>query len=418
MPDTLVNDPDADQRMVRTSVPAYLPQVLLYPLRGHCPPVILLGAVFIGFGSLSLLAIVALIVGLSLVTHYAIRILENTSQGHARPPMLTIEAIQLSDGFTWSALAAPAALLALSANGQDGIALLLALFVPAHWIALATTRSFVAACNPLRWLHILWVTAPSYGLACAFALGAHALGHWAQSELSSFLVIGVWLYLLFAGCHLLGFVAYHRHERLGVGVQIERPTEERARFAEQSERLDTLIQGIERCLSQRDPEGAAKLLFETPPGPADARLFHEELYDRLKTRRFAGLALAQAARLITCLLEKRLLARAAEVLENAFDLDARFRPEQARELSALAAYAIDHGPPGLRDRIFQCRSRHFADDPAAEPIDVIQLRDLIELRKDREAARKVLEKLGDFSTRDDANTIRIYARELGMADPG
>jgi hypothetical protein len=400
--------------MSASNLTAYLPRILLYPLRGHCPPVILLVTLLLGIGSRSIVALVPLIVGVLWAAHYAVRVIESTSYGHASPPRLTGDALMLTDAMTWSALAAPALLLVLHLQAPGVAVMLLAALLPAHWIALATTRSLLAASHPLRLLHIIGVTGVAYVGSCALLIGAALLGRWLSAHVSSLLVVAAWLYLLFAACHLLGFVAYHRHERLGLGVHVVRPSRERELDDEQTQRLDALLAQITVLRTRRDNEAAAQLIHDTAPGPADARRFHEELYERLKAIPARGLALTQAARMIPFLLDRKQADRALEIFENALDLDADFRCESPLHLPPLAERAFETRQTRLLGRLLESAAESFADDPALKLLDGVHVRKLMELDRDETAARDLLASLGDFEGHPRATELGAYARVLAV----
>ena len=408
------HDPQADRRMAASTLAAWLPQVALYPLRGHCAPVILLVALLLGIGGSSITALVPLIVGSLWTAHYAVRVIETTSYGHATPPRLTGDALSLTDGFTWSALVAPALLLVLHLEGARIAVWVLAALLPAHWIVLATTRSLVAASHPAQLVSAIGATGAVYAAVCAMLVGAALIGDWMSRHVPGFLLIGTWLYLLFAGCHLLGFVAYQRHERLGIGVQVERPTVAREREAEQARRLDVLLGEIAALHAAGQDEAAAQRMRDTLPGPADARRFHEELYDRLKSIPARGLALTQAARMIAFLIDRRLLDRALEIHENALDLDSRFRAESVLHLRPLAERALETRQAALLSRLLDCAQASFAGDAALRLLDSLRIRLHLELERDEVAARAALEALGNLDGHPNAAELRTYARVLAI----
>lgn len=396
------------------SVLVYLPRVLLYPLRAHAPPTILLITLMLGFGSGGLVGLPLLVIGALFLAHYAIRVIEQTSLGHATPPRLTGEALMLADGFTWSALLAPGLLLSLHFRGADAVLALLAMLLPAHWTALATTRSLASALNPLRWAQIMWVTGPGYLAVCVLALAAVLAGRWLSAQFSSLLLVGVWLYLLFAGCHLLGFLAYHRHERLGVGVQVERPQQRRERTLalEQAQRIEQLVADISVRQTAGDPDAAAKLLLDAVPGAADARQFHELLYERLKHAQLRGPALTQAARMIAFLMDRKLAGRALEIFENALDRDDRFQPESPLHYPPLAEHALETRQYALLSRLLGSAVERFPDDPALRLLDLVRLRERYDHQRDEAGARALLADLGDLDRHPQGAALRGYAQAL------
>lgn len=407
-----IEDEDGDRRMVASSLSGYLPRVWVYPLRGHSPPVILLITALLALGSAGLVALVPLIVGVLWTAHYAVRVIEHTSLGRATPPRLTGEALMLADGFTWSALFLPGVLIALYLSGERLAFGVLLLALPAHWIALATTRSLVAACHPLRLLHIAAVTGSAYLIVCGLLAGSALLGQWLAGQLASVLLIALWLYLLVAACHLLGFVAYLRHERLGIGVQVRRPSRTDELEAEQAHTLDTLVQAIRTLHAIPDDAAAARLMLSTLPGSTDARRFHEDLFDRIKAIPARGLALTQAARLITFLLDRKLADRALEIFESAVDLDSRFQVESALQLAPLAERALLNRRRALIERVLDNARSQFAADPAIRLLDRVQVQTLFEIDRNEDAARAALTALGDFSGHPHAADLRTYDRIL------
>lgn len=395
---------------------AYLPRALIYPLREHAPPAILLITLMLGFGSANLTALPLLIVGTLLLAHYAIRIVEQTSLGHALPPALGADALMLADRFTWSAMLAPAVLLSLHFRGADGAVTVMALLVPAHWLALATTRSLLASLNPLRWAQIIGVTGPAYLGLCVVAVSAAWAGRWLSAEWSSLLLVAIWLYLLFLGSHLLGYLAYHQHERLGIGVQVERPGVLRARESEQAQaqRLADLVTEIGALSHAGDQAAAARKLMEAVPGTADARRFYEDLYERLKHTSMRGLALAQAARLITLLLDRRLLERALEIFENALDRDADFRLESALQYPPLAERALQIRQYALLARLIRSAEAGFAGDPALRLLDLVRVRERFDHHRDEAGTRRLLEALGPLERHPQSTALRAYAQALAI----
>lgn len=403
--------------MAASTLAAHLPRVLLYPLQGHALATVVLVTMLLGIGLHGLIALVPLILGVSFTAHYAIRVIEHTSLGHATPPRLSAEALMLADRYTWSALLLPAVLLTLYLRELPGLLWPLALLLPAHWIALATTRSLLAACNPLRLLQIVLHSALPYAVMCALLAAAVLLAQQLRNTMGSLLLIAAWLYLLFAGCHLLGFVAYLRHERLGVGVQVARPSRAGELEAEQSARLDTLMAALRPLIARRDHAAAAQLIWNAAPGPADARRFHETLYERLKSTSARGLTLTQAARLISFLLDRRQIDRALEVFENALDLDPRFRPESVLQLPALAQRAIESRQHVLLDRLLDAAQAGFAGDPGLRLLDLVRVRLSYEVRRDEPATRALLAAMGPLATHPQGQDLGAYARALSVASP-
>lgn len=395
----------------------YLPRALIYPLREHAPPAILLMTLMLGFGSASLAALPLLIVGTLILSHYAIRVIEQTSLGHALPPALGADALMLADRFTWSAMFAPAVLLSLHFRGADLAVAALAFVLPAHWLALGTTRSLWTSLNPLRWAQIILVTGPAYLGLCLLAGGAVWAGRWLSAEWSSLLLIAIWLYLLLLGAHLLGYLAYQQHERLGIGVQVERPDVQRARETEreQGRRVADLVADLGALHRAGDPAGAVRRLSEAVPGTADAHRFHEALYERLKLTAMRGLALTQAARLITLLLDRRLLDRALQIVENALDRDPQFRLESVLQYPPLAERALQSRQYALLARLIESAEGGFSADPGLRLLDLVRVRERFDHHRDEAGAQRLLDALGPLEQHPQSTALRAYAQALALA---
>lgn len=410
-------DPLADPRMAASSALAYLPRFLLYPLRGHAPLTILCVTLLLGLGLRGPAALFAGILGCWWAAHYAVRVIEHTSYGHARPPRLDGEALMFGQPLTLAALALPMGLIALHLQGHAVAFWTLALLAPAHWIVLATTRSPLAALHPLRLLRAIVVTGSGYVAACGLLVACALLGQGLANHLSSLLLIGIWLYLLIGACHALGFLAYQRHERLGLGVRVARPTRDAHAQVEQQRRVDALLNALRADLVAGRQAAAAERLWQAAPGPGDPRAFHEALYDGLKGLSARGLALTQAARMIGFLLDRRDLDRALWIFENALDLDARFRPESVLQLPVLAEHAWRTRQFDLLHRLFEVADRHFGKDPALRLLDGLRLRDSLDRRGDETTARRVLDRAGPLDRHPLRTELEGYARALARPGP-
>ncbi|HUP91768.1 MAG TPA: hypothetical protein VM074_05925 [Solimonas sp.] len=386
-----LRDEAADDRMAGTpSLLAYLPQILAYPLHGFCPPVTLMIALFTWIGVKSFMGLPMLAITAIWALHYLLNIIDHTSHGHATPPPLGGEAAFLGIGTVFQALLLPLAALTAAWGLHFGPAaravLGLAAFLwPAALFALATSRDWNAAANPLRWLHVIAGMGLAYLLPCALlALGVGLLGM-VPAGAGLALLTALVCYVLFATAHLLGFVGYHRREQLDLDTRVGDPAEKRAR-EDQEQRIEGLLARIEQSLNAGEVGTAARAIA----AESGDRGFFEELFERLLRRRHPVLLHTAGRRLVTTLVAERRLARAVEVYEACEHQHPGFEPESPEQLPLLAGQALEQRLAGLFEKIAGDIERRYPGDPVAVPLGLLQARYWSEQRQDDARALAVL----------------------------
>ncbi|HEX4870717.1 MAG TPA: hypothetical protein VFV27_00235 [Nevskiaceae bacterium] len=427
-----VRDPVADQRMAATpQLWRYLPRLLAYPLSGFCAPMIATCALLLGVALLSsapgvlgvpatALPMVA-IIG-TWVLRYALSVLEQTALGHATPPPMSGEMAQIADRLTVYALVGPGLLCSLVlalerlAPAAATPALLLGLFLlPAHFLVLATQRSLEDALNPLRLLQVIVHGGLAYLLVCALIAIAALLALRTASLLSTGLALALLFYTLFFACHLLGYLAYHRHEALQLKVRVAPPSAERTRAAERETRLAGLMAAIDPLLGRRDWQAAWARIEAEPERDEDRRAWHLELLEALRERQSWPLVLTQSARLVSRLLEEKRAGQALEVLGSALDISPDFELEQADQRLPLAEQAW---------LTRQAREFHWLveADPArpaalAEALERLALRWWLDVVPDEAQAARVLQGLLARPGAAADRSLQGLARVLKLAPP-
>lgn len=416
-----LRDAGADRRMADTpSLTAYLPRLLLYPVSGHALPALAMFTLFLWVGLQNILGIALLAIVSPWVLHYAEGIIEKTALGQATPPlfggdMIFLGSVSALRPLTGVALLAGAYVWARPAGAEATMAVLVlgALLFPAFMLVLAVNNSLLAALNPLRLLHVMVAVGAVYPalslLLAVTATGAALAVGQASLGLALASLIYAWLFV----CHLLGFVAFHRAERLGLAAKARLPAEERHQQEQQQTRLDTLLVKIDAALARKDFQAAADALYAESGGPADFRVFHEDLFEQLQRRHQPALLHVQGQRLITLLLNEKRAARALDIAETCFDAHCDFLPEVAAQAVLLAEQALHVKREGLFERLIrEPRTRYPAE--IAISLEFLSAQYWAEQRKDEVRAREILKPLLAATQHERHRQITAYARALSL----
>lgn len=229
-----VIDEAADDRMAGArSVAAYAPRILVYPLRGYCLPVLLLGTLLVWilvqtlqafvsgepYGIVAaLLRIVVVVTGCSWLLTYILRVIEFTASGHATPPPMTADTLQNAALWLMRALPYPAAVLSLVFAVFEPLPQLAWAFAglgvllwPAHALSLATQGSAWAAVNPLRLLQIVLLTS---GIAYG---GLPAISEERNADVGFAITVDLLTGSLAGNCQTLGGVFVESSEKARAG---------------------------------------------------------------------------------------------------------------------------------------------------------------------------------------------------------
>jgi hypothetical protein len=405
-----MRDDAADDRMAGTpSVLAYAPRLLVYPFTGFGWPVLLLGTpgvwmlaqavqAFIDLDVLQMrrwvTGIVLLVMTVVILTYYILRIVEHTASGHATPPPMGGEVLTNIGRVFGQAMFYPSCVATLCYGLRDSaaawwVAGFAVVLWPAHLLVMATERSVLEGFNPLRLLNAVAGTGPYYVLVCAATAGASWLMLRFASSSYALLSSAAGLYMIMVICHLLGFVAYHRHRELGLDVEVGDP-EAKRRKQEQAQRLQDLYARIDAYMQGRNVEGAAREMFNEPGGPDNVLQFHEDLYSRLMTYKYGDLILLQGQRLVTLLLDGRRIARALEVYEACLGRNIHFEPESPRQLEVLAREALNSKYEDLFLKMLRNLETRYPDDPILVSTGLMQARFWSDLRRDDGRALEIL----------------------------
>lgn len=350
--DVRLDDPEADYLMVSTpELWLYLPRLLHYPVRGYGLFVtVTCGVMLWIIGYAGVWGIPASGIVFGWMSYYFMDVVQRTATGHAIPPPMGTEVLFQGDKLRLAMLVGyigAVVLLILSARhaGHHGIAagvLCLGIYVlPAFVAALALQPDVLSVINPLLLLKFLWHTGFAYLLASLLLAAVGFVGYALAGHLSALSSDILLVYGLIFVSHMVGYVAYHRQDELGIAVSVERPTEERQAEQAQVMRVAEILAQVDRHLEAHEAQTAkAALLADDGAEQPNPRAFHEELFEGLRLRHQDALSLVQGTRLIRFLVKERRLPRALDILEQCLDVSKDFLPEPPSLVGLLAEQAI------------------------------------------------------------------------------
>lgn len=419
---TLERDPAADRRMAETpNLAKYLPRILLYPLSGHALATLLLLGTFLWLGMQSIFGIALLAIAAPWTFHYAEAVIDQTAAGRATPPQFGGEMIFLGSNF--GALR-PLLGIALAVSGwkfaraygpdAEIAALAVAAFLlPAWMLLVATHDSLLVAFNPAKLIGAIVGIGVTYFAVCLIlALAAAGVVVSVGTGVQPVAIFGS-IYLWLMTFHLLGYVAYHRAEQLGFPVKTPAPTEASRAMERQSERVAAVLRGVDAALNARDLDGAGRALLSDPGGPADPRLFHEELFEELQRRRNVALVHLQGQRLVSLLVREKRLARALDIAETCFDAHRDFAPDTGAQAVALADAALQARREGLFQRLTHDAATRYAGTPTAVSLQFLAAKQACD-KRDEARARELLRPLLAQKDHPQHRQIAAFAKALGL----
>ncbi|MGH8311873.1 MAG: hypothetical protein ACRER9_01145 [Gammaproteobacteria bacterium] len=395
---------EADKRLAAApSAWRYFPSLMRYPLHRDAFIVVLILSLDLWlmlFSSTYLVLPLAL--GMAFITQYLLGIVQSTALGCAVPPPFVREILSQPNYFRLLALAlylVPLMLLVLFA-AHFRLAWLAypllaigAFLLPAFIAVLALADDVREAGQPLKLRHFIFQSGDAYlvvGLSlAALVMAAYALS---GSVVSLLAALGA-IWLLIVTCHLLGFVAFHGYAQMNVGMEELKKTEEMRRLENQQGKLSELLLQVDSMLTMGDQRAACDVMFLDPGPLPDAQKFHEDLYEALRSRGQAILALVQGKRLIHLLMHQNKTGRALIVYEQCLDMSGFFEPREMLEALQLAESALQEGRLPLFDKIAAGIVRRHPGTDEAVGMQFRRVRYLIEAVKDEAGALRDLEPL-------------------------
>ena len=353
---------------------------------------------------------------------YAFEILHRTAHGELEPPEVEMH----SDNDTvWRFIALVVCsqalnilVLVFAPRAFLPVLALTALLLPAAVMLLAMTGDLLAALSPPRWIGVVAGTGWAYALLVLLAVAIQAavlfsgalLGWLLPPMLAQPAGVLLSLWALFATFHLMGWVLWQSHERLGYDPTLhgDLPVV-RDRDAELLAQVDGLLAA--------DDVAAARALLDDTLRERAANLAVNDAYRALLRRQGDREALlAHGTVYLMRLLLERQPRRALGLARECLDLDPAFAPADAESAAQLADHAMRAGQGTLALDLLRAALRAEPKHPKAAGWALQAAR---WLRRHPDGAREALAVLRHAqSIATDAAELEVIAAELAELAAG
>lgn len=376
-----------------------LREISTYPFRGDALFTLL---ILCGAQVLTLVPVMGWFIGLFLLLaayKYAFSVLRDTANGHMQAQVGVLEAPDalvfkfIGLNIVMVLMLVPVVLIIGPAAGLLGLAVI-TFAQPAAIMSLAMDEDLGSALNPATWAAIigrigvpyfaLWLLLLVFQTSAAYA--EVWLANFLPSLLATIVAEAAFLWGLFGTFHLMGYLLYQYHERLGF---------EPGRHAHAAElprnREAEVLAAANQRVREGDAEGALSLLREEMREralPAEAH----ELYRRLlRTRGDDAGLLEHGRRYLHLLLVEKQERKALGLARECLDTDPAFAPLEAADGLKLAERAEQIGQHKLAADLLIGTARSHPREPAGTEA-AIRAASLLRERYDRaDLAKQLLE---------------------------
>ncbi|MDX1442654.1 MAG: hypothetical protein R3270_02620 [Gammaproteobacteria bacterium] len=383
-----------DRRLVGTrSLFHYLPALLLYPFRLHPLLAVLVLGSFLWAFSASLFGLLFVVMAATGLMQYSLRVLERSATGHGDPPPLGSDEMLYFDARLLKLLfvlfvagGMVTALDVISPAIGWATRIVFWLVFPAFMLLLALSDSLAFSISPQRLLRISLLSGPLYPalvmlLAVGFGYGMAPIGTLYEQGINpEALVFNMpdanrWLAIVAAAfssilfAHLLGFVAYHHRETIGLEVEVTQEDIDRADGVDAATRRRQLLARLDQHLRKHD---AALALQELRHAARD--LDHQEqleLLDDLATNNLWPLVRDQGERCIRAQLAARHGELAAITALRMLLHFSAFHTQRAADWLAVCEAAARHRPDDGFEKLALQGLERFPQ--ASERVDIALL---------------------------------------------
>lgn len=412
----------ADVRLRRSeSVAAYLPVILSYPFRRGARITLLFTALFTWLFSSHVLALPGLIITLSATLQFLMLVVQHTASGKGDAPALgSFRSFSFSLA-TFGLVMIVSAGVALQFAVADSVVLsiivatLNCLVLPAMVLLLSLEESILLALEPPRIWRVLRHAGPAY-LLFAGLIGAGSWGIYEllllradsfgplsgrlASELSLATLLSIFgaMALLTSFAHFLGYIAYHRHEAMGLNEGFLNTAPRETREAHP-------LEEVERLAREHKHEEAAHYLEQLRQKQPLARQI--AWVDELEKRRLWQELRHFSETLVCELLANRQEGPAAELTLRMLRHYSTFRTATAAEWLQLVRGAFRERPEQGFETLARLAEERFPSDPVLLDIALLRAQHETDLHQDRAAARRILEPFADMH--DHPRITRLHA---------
>ncbi len=376
---------------------SYLPQLLCYPLHFTALCTLILFTLMIWVGLQSLASVVLLVIVTPWLFAYLEAVIVHSADGEAEPPRLGAEQLLFNWGGALKLLLVPALIVSLWWPLWQQHAMLaatvgsLGLFLLPAYLFLASCFGLLTALSPLQIGASILVMGWPYLIASAALAASIWMVFFFVSEIAVFASIMLVLYVLFVNAHLLGYLAFHRADQLGLDARVALSLAEEQRLDDQAVRLATKLDEVGAALRRKDSQAAIAALRQVPADLVDPVAFHQSLFSALALRPEKIVALEQGQRLLAALLAEREYAQALAIYRQCLDLSRDFFATGLAQLTALARHALAQREHVLFEQMCDAARPYLqAGQTAAIELIFLQVSDLIERGGDDARARNLL----------------------------
>lgn len=413
---------ELDRKLIEAdSIWSYLPNLLLYPLRGVSLFVIMFfGALAWAFSiSIIIFSIYLLFFSVALL-HYFFSILENTIYGRGSPPDLGSSEFFNLDGrpekLTTVAFLYLTVAGILFANEFHALANVIGaisfFLLPACAVLVAVHEPFWIYGNPYHLASFALAAGPGYWLfAGIFAIGATfvldvlaltGISVWEGSpadllfsprSLQSMVVFMFTLYFSYLLAHMLGFIIHHRHEELNIKPLVRAKSGDERQNDDLHDHIDRLWNRVDRAIRSKNLEEAKNILMRDEGPGENLHLYHEELFERTCESKVGLLIFNQGRRLIDFMVREKRFDRALDIVELCLDKTTQFEAGQPEVVVKLANMALTNHRYALFERILGPAMEWYVGKPEFVDLVLLKTRYLVDVKSDETGALAELERL-------------------------
>jgi len=297
--------------------------------------------------------------------------------------------------------------------------LLMNVLPPAGIMIIAVTRSLWQAINPAQIFFYIKTIGSPYLALCFVLLSVTGSGEWLQDFL--YMHMDSWLalpllsfvefYFALITYHMMGYVIYQYHDKLGVHADIS--FEEAEAKLSPGKAFDPIMTKLNSMIAEGHNEEAIELLREE----LRTRWENNELHERYHKLLFAAgkqtPALNHAREFIDKLVTEKKLFRAMDLCEQCLKIDPEFQLQNSNHVHALASAANIGKRQKLAIDLMRRFDRRYPDHPHIPSLYLLSAQILSQhFQMNKEAMQILLTLLKKFPDHALAGEARLYLDAL------
>lgn len=358
---------------------------------------------------------------------YAFECLRATANGHLEPPELSVG---VEDGLGWKQiwlqvlflLFAIIGFVALGPVGGLFVLLFLGVSFPGAVMSLAMEESLLRAINPGKWLAIFSRIGWPYLAVATLCLVIFLSQAYAKSFVAGFLpgalaiVLAAFIshYAIVATFHLMGYLIYQYHEK--IGFEPEAPLAPLRRVAADPDQ--GLLDEAAQFVRDGDTDAARRLLGGQLRGRGGSEAVHTQYRKLLALGDDRDERLRHGREWIGILLAQDKDRRAVDVARECLEIDPAFQPAEPDQVARLAQKAADSGAAQVALKLLSGFHKRYPKHRDIPQNYLLAARLLTErMGRDAEARALLDQLLTTYPQHPLANDIAAYRRFLDKLAP-